>query len=31
MIKTFAEARWLIQDLTICTIFESAKTDLPSL
>lgn len=31
MIKTFAEARVLIQELQICTIFESAKTDLPSL
>lgn len=31
MIKTFAEARLLIKELTICTIFESSKTDLPSL
>lgn len=31
MIQTFAKARLLIQELTICTIFESAKTDLPSL
>ncbi len=31
MIKTFQEARFLIQELTICTLFESAKTDLPSL
>ena len=31
MIKTFEEARLLIRDLKICTLFESAKTDLPSL
>ena len=31
MIKTIEEARLLIRDLTICTIFESSKTDLPSL
>jgi len=31
MIKTFDEARWLIQELTICTIFESSKSNLPSL
>lgn len=31
MIKTFEEARMLIRKLTICTIFESSNTDLPSL
>jgi len=31
MIKTFEEARLLIQELKICTIFESPKTGLPSL
>ncbi len=31
MIKTFEEARLLIRELNICTIFESSKTDLPSL
>ncbi len=31
MIKTFEEARHLIRELTICTIFESSKTTLPSL
>ncbi len=31
MIKTFEEARLLILDLKICTIFESSKTVLPSL
>ena len=31
MIKTFEEARYLIRELTICTIFESSKTKLPSL
>lgn len=31
MVKTFEEARLLIRELKICTIFESTKTDLPSL
>ena len=31
MIRTFEEARLLIRELNICTIFESSKTDLPSL
>ena len=31
MIKTFEEARLLIQELKICTIFDSQKTELPSL
>ena len=31
MIKTFEEARFLIRELKICTIFESAKSGLPSL
>lgn len=31
MIKTFEEARLLIQELNICTIFASSKTELPSL
>ena len=31
MIKTFEEARLLVRELQICTIFESAKSDLPSL
>jgi hypothetical protein len=31
MIKTFEEARLLILELKICTIFESSKTELPSL
>ena len=31
MIKTFEEARFLIRELKICTIFESSKTELPSL
>lgn len=31
MIKTFEEARLLIRELKICTIFESSKTELPSL
>ncbi|MCP4358560.1 MAG: hypothetical protein GY796_11135 [Chloroflexi bacterium] len=31
MIKTFEEARYLIRELQICTIFESSKTKLPSL
>ncbi len=31
MITTFEEARLLILDLKICTIFESSKTTLPSL
>jgi hypothetical protein len=31
MIKTFEEARYLIRDLQICTIFESKKSNLPSL
>ena len=31
MIKTFEEARYLIRELQICTIFESSKTTLPSL
>lgn len=31
MIKTFEEARYLIQELQICTIFESSKSKLPSL
>jgi hypothetical protein len=31
MIKTFEEARYLIHELQICTIFESSKTALPSL
>ena len=31
MIKTFAEARTLIRDLQICTIFASEKSGLPSL
>ena len=31
MIKTFAEARLLIRELNICTIFESSKIELPSL
>lgn len=31
MIKTFAEARYLIRELQICTIFESEKSGLPSL
>ncbi len=31
MVKTFQDARFLIQELKICTIFESSKTDLPSL
>jgi hypothetical protein len=31
MIKTFEEARVLIAELKICTIFESTKSDLPSL
>ncbi len=31
MIKTFEEARLLIRELKICTIFKSSKTELPSL
>jgi hypothetical protein len=31
MITTFEEARMLIRDLKICTVFESSKTTLPSL
>ncbi|KAA3662350.1 MAG: hypothetical protein DWQ04_13750 [Chloroflexi bacterium] len=31
MIKTFEEARLLVRELKICTIFESSKTELPSL
>lgn len=31
MIKTCEEARLLIQELQICTIFESQKSGLPSL
>jgi len=31
MIKTFEEAQLLIRQLKICTIFESSKSDLPSL
>ena len=31
MIRTFEEARLLIRDLKICTIFESSKSELPSL
>ena len=31
MIKTFEEARYLVRELQICTIFESSKTKLPSL
>lgn len=31
MIKTFEEARLLIWELKICTIFESSKSELPSL
>lgn len=31
MIKTFEEARLLVQQLQVCTIYESAKTKLPSL
>ena len=31
MIRTFEEARFLIQTLKICTIFESSKSELPSL
>lgn len=31
MIKTFEEARLLIRELNICTIFESSKSELPSL
>lgn len=31
MIKTFEEARLLIRELQICTIFESSKSGLPSL
>jgi len=31
MIKTFEEARYLIRELRICTIFESEKSKLPSL
>ncbi len=31
MIKTFEEARYLIRDLQICTIFASEKSGLPSL
>jgi hypothetical protein len=31
MIKTFEEARLLIRELKICTIFDSSKTELPSL
>lgn len=31
MIKTFEEARTLIRELQICTIFESKKSSLPSL
>lgn len=31
MIQTFAEARTLIHELQICTVFESEKSDLPSL
>ncbi len=31
VIKTFAAARLLIQKLKICTIFDSSKTELPSL
>lgn len=31
MVKTFQEARFLIQELQICTIFGSDKSDLPSL
>jgi len=31
MIRTFEEARLLIQKLTICTIFESSKSELDSL
>jgi len=31
MIKTFEEARYLIRELQICTIFESEKSGLTSL
>ncbi|MEO0355250.1 MAG: hypothetical protein AAF268_10540 [Cyanobacteria bacterium P01_A01_bin.3] len=31
MIKTFEEARLLVQKLQVCTIYDSAKTKLPSL
>jgi hypothetical protein len=31
MVKTIEEAAALVKELTVCTIFESAKTDLPSL
>jgi hypothetical protein len=31
MIKTFEEARLLVQQLQVCTIYDSAKTQLPSL
>ncbi|MCB0654461.1 MAG: hypothetical protein KDC85_24490, partial [Saprospiraceae bacterium] len=31
MIKTFEEARYLIRELQICTIFDSEKSNLPSL
>ena len=31
MIKTFEEARLLVRELQICTLFESSKTTLPSL
>ncbi len=31
MITTFEEARFLIKELKVCTIFESSKSDLPSL
>ncbi len=31
MIKTFEEARLLVQELQVCTIYDSAKTKLPSL
>ena len=31
MIKTFEEARLLVRELNICTIFRNPKTELPSL
>jgi len=31
MVKTLEEARLLIRELTICTIFDSKKSGLPSL
>jgi hypothetical protein len=31
MIKTFEEARLLVQELKVCTIYDSAKSKLPSL